>query len=114
MPRLLKRQVNQLITYREGSYEILSASKKDITADGTKAENLPPTYQHMVNVLSAVDFFRSLGGKMLLSYTLDPCTMNTIHLQVRSISPERTQETKCIFTIKFVFQDEMTKFVNLR
>ena len=58
MPRILKRQVNQLITYREGSYEILSASKQDITADGTKAENLPPTYQHMVNVLSAVGFFR--------------------------------------------------------
>ena len=114
MPRLLKRQVNQLITYREGSYEILSASKQDITADGTKAENLPTTYQHMVNVLAAVGFFRSLGGKMLLSYTLSPRTMDTIHLQVRSINPERTQETKYIFTIKFVSQDEMTKFVNLR
>ena len=51
---------------------------------------------------------------MLLSYTLDPCTMDTIHLQVRSINPERTQETKYRFTIKFVSQDEMTKFVNLR
>ena len=114
MPRLLKRQVNQLITYHEGNYEILSASKQDITADGTKAENLPTTYQHMVNVLAAVDFFRSLGGKTLLSYTLAPRTMDTIHLQVRSINPERTQETKYIFTIKFVSQDEMTKFVNLR
>ena len=114
MPRLLKRQVNQLITYREGSYEILSASKQDVTADGTRAENLPTTYQHMVNVLSAVGFFRSLGGKMLLSYTLAPRTMDTIHLQVRSINPERTQETKYIFTIKFVSQSEMTKFINLR
>ena len=114
MPRLLKRQVNQLITYHEGSYEILSASKQEITGDNTKAENLPTTYQHMVNVLSAVGFFRSLGGKMLLSYTLAPRTMDTIHLQVRSINPERTQETKYIFTIKFVSQDEMTKFVNLR
>lgn len=114
MPRLLKRQINQLITYREGSYEILSATKQEITADGTKAETLPTAYQHMINVLTAAPFFRSLGGKVLLSYTLAPRTMDTIHLQVRSINPDRTQESKYIFTVKFVSQDEMTKFINLR
>ena len=38
MPRLLKRQINHLITYREGTYEITHALKQHITSDGTTDE----------------------------------------------------------------------------
>lgn len=114
MPRLLKRQINQLVTYREGFYEITHAIKHEFK-DGTKTDEVLPTnYQHMVNVLTAAPFFRNLGGRELLSFTVAPRTMDTIHLQVRSISPDGEQESRYIFTLKFVTADDLTKFINLR
>ena len=114
MPRLLKRQINHLITYREGTYEVTHAVKQHITADDKTAEKTSTDYQYMVNVLTGIDFFRSLGGKELLTYTIAPLTMDTIHLQVRSISPDRKQEIRRIFTLKFVSPDKLVSFINLK
>ena len=114
MPRLLKRQINHLITYREGTYEVTHALKQHITADGITDEKISNNYQYMVNVLTALDFFRSLGGKELLSYTVAPLTMDTIHLQVHSISPDRKQEIRRLFTLKFVSHDKLVNFINLK
>ena len=114
MPRLLKRQINHLITFREGTYEVTNAVKQHITADDKTDEKVSPDYQYMVNVLTGIDFFRSLGGKELLTYTLAPLTMDTIHLQVRSISPDRKQEIRYIFTLKFVSPDKLISFINLK
>lgn len=114
MPRLFKRQINHLITFREGTYEVTNAVKQHITADDKTDEKVSPDYQYMVNVLTGIDFFRSLGGKELLTYTLAPLTMDTIHLQVRSISPDRKQEIRYIFTLKFVSPDKLISFINLK
>ena len=114
MPRLLKRQITHLITYREGTYEVTYAVKQHITADAKTTEKFSTDYQYMVNVLTGIDFFRSLGGKELLTYTIAPLTMDTIHLQVRSISPDRSQEIRYIFTLKFQAPDKLASFVNLK
>ena len=114
MPRLLKRQVNQLVTYREGLYEVTHAIKYEFK-EGTKTDEvLPSNYQYLVNTLTSAPFFRSLGGKELLSFTVAPLSTATIHLLVRSISPDRKQEARCIFTLKFVSPDELGKFINLK
>ena len=114
MTRLLNRQINHLITFREGTYEVTHAVKQHITADGKTDEKVSPDYQYMVNVLTGIDFFRSLGGKELLTYTIAPLTMDTIPLQVRSISPDRKQEIRYIFTLKFVSPDKLVSFINLK
>ena len=124
MPRLLKRQITDLITYREGTYEIISAIKYETTgettgktkdAGETKNETaLPTNYQYMINVLTGINFFHSLGGKELLSYTVAPRTLDTILLQVQSISPDRTREIRHIFTLKFASPDKLTNFINLK
>ena len=114
MPRLLKRQINQLVTYREGFYEIVAAVKHEFKDGNRSDETLPTNYQHMINVLTAAPFFRRLGGKELLSFTVAPCTMDTIQLQVRSISPDGTRESRYIFTLKFTTAADLTKFINLR
>ena len=114
MPRLLKRQINHLITYREGTYEVLHALKQHITAEDKTEEKISNNYQYMVNVLTDIDFFRSLGGKELLTYTIAPLSMDTLHLQVRSISPDRKQEIRRIFTLKFVSPAELARFINLK
>lgn len=114
MPRLFKRQINQLVTYREGFYEVTHATKHEFNDGNRTDETLPTNYQLMINVLMAVPSFRNLGGKVLLSFTVAPCTTDTIHLQVRSISPDRTQEARYIFTLQFATADELTKFINLK
>lgn len=114
MPRLLKRQINHLITYREGTYEITHATKQHITADGKTDEKISTNYQYMVNVLTGADFMRSLGGKELHTYTVVAQTMDTINLQVRSISPDRKQEIRYIFTLTFQSHDKLVSFINLK
>ena len=114
MPRLLKRQINHLITYREGLYEVTHALKQHITADDKTAEKISNNYQYMVNVLTALDFSRSLGGKELLTYTVAPLSTDTIHLQVRSISPGGEREIRRIFTLKFVSPAALDSFINLK
>ena len=114
MPRLLKKQITHLITFREGTYEVIDAVKQHITADGKTDEKVSPDYQYMVNVLTGIDFFRSLGGKELLTYTIAPLTMDTLHLQVRSIRPDEKQEIRFIFTLKFVSPDKLATFINLK
>lgn len=113
MPCLLKRQITNLITYRDGTYEVVSAIKMDIKGDTRTEQSVSIDYQYMVNVLTGVDFFRSLGGKELLSYTIAPRTLDTIYLQVRSISPDRTQEIRYIFTLTFKSPDKLVRFINL-
>ena len=114
MPRLLKRQITHLITYREGTYDVVNAIKTEITGDNKTEQSVAIEYQYMVNVLTGINFFRSLGGKELLSYTVAPQTLDTIILQVQSISPDRTQEIRYIFTLKFASSDKLTKFINLK
>ena len=114
MPRLLKRQITNLITYREGTYDVVNAIKIEITGDNRTEQSISIEYQYMINVLTGVDFFRSLGGKELLSYTIAPRTLDTIYLQVRSISPDRTQEKRYIFTLTFNSPDKLVSFINLK
>ena len=114
MPRLLKRQITHLITYREGTYEVINATKTEITGDNKTEQSISIDYQCMVNVLTGVDFFRSLGGRELLSYTIAPRTLDTIYLQVRSISPDREHEIRYIFTLIFKSPDKLASFVNLK
>ena len=113
MPRLLKRQITHLITFREGTYELLDATKHEIKGDDKTEKSVSINYQGMINVLAGITFFRSLGGKELLNYTVAPRTMDTIHLQVRSIRPDRTLEIRYLFTLKFVSPDKLTEFINL-
>ena len=114
MPRLLKRQVNHLITHREGTYDVTHAIKYEFK-EGTKTDEvLPSNYQYLVNTLTSAPFFRSLGGKELLSFTVAPLSTATIHLLVRSVSPGGEQETRYIFTLKFATGDELTHFINLK
>ena len=114
MPRLLKRQINHLVTYREGTYEITHATKQHITADAKTDEKASTNYQYMINVLTSINFFRSLGSKALLSYTVIEHTADTINLQVQSISPDREQEIQYVFTLKFASSDKLVRFINLK
>lgn len=114
MPRLLKRQITNLITFREGTYTIVNALKMEITGDNKTEQPLPTEYQYMVNVLTGIEFFHSLGGRELLTYTVVPRTMDTIHLQVRLISPDEKQEIRYIFSLAFVSPDKLGEFINLR
>ena len=114
MPRLLKRQITHLITFCEGTYEIVDATKYEITGADKTEKSMETNYQCMVNVLTGIDFFRSLGGKELLSYTVAPRTIDTLLLQVRSIRPDDKQEIRFIFTLKFVSPDKLGSFINLK
>ena len=114
MPRLLKRQINHLITYREGLYEVTHAVKQYIPAAGITDEKISNNYQYLVDILTALDFFRSLGGKELLSFTVAPLSTATIHLLVRSVSPGGEREIRRIFTLKFVSPAALDSFINLK
>ena len=114
MPRLLKRQVNQLVTYREGLYDVTHAIKYEFK-EGTKTDEvLPSNYQYLVNTLTSAPSFRRLGGRELLSFTVAPLSTSTVHLLVRSISPDGKYECRYIFTLKFATGDELTHFINLK
>ena len=114
MPRLLKRQIDHLITYREGTYDVVNAIKIDITGDTKTEQPVSVDYQYMVNVLTGAVFMRPLGGRELLSYTIAPRTMDTIYLQVRSISPDHKQEKRYIFTLTFKSPDKLVSFINIK
>ena len=115
MQHLLKQQITHLITFRKGAYEVINAAKHEIEGDDKTEQSVSINYQrYLLNVLDGIEFFHSLGCKESLTFKVAPHTMDTIHLQVRSISPDLTHEMRFIFTLKFASPEKLTEFINIK